>query len=190
MEQEESSTASTLRQEIGEEISGEVPEHIQDHIETIATHEQQFLAQRTPLEKLGDSIAAFAGSLTFVTLHLCFFAAWFLVNSLHLGSVPHFDPYPFSMLGTAVAIEGILLASFILMRQSRSARRSDERDHLILQILILSEREITATLKIQRQLAARLGLHHVASDREAEALSQPTSIDDVAQTIRDNLQPE
>ena len=174
----------------GAYISSDVPEHIQGHVETIATHEQQFLARRTTLEKLGDSIAAFAGSLTFVTLHLCFFAAWFLVNSANLGAIPHFDPYPFSMLGTFVAIEGILLASFILIGQPGAARRSDERDHLILQILILSEREITATLKIQRELAARLGLHHVASDREAEALSQPTSIDDVAQSIRDNLPQE
>ena len=186
MQKEESIQAAAFP----DEISNEIPEHVQDHVETIATHEQQFLAQRTPLEKLGDSIAAFAGSLTFVALHLCFFAAWFVINSVPLGSIRRFDPYPFSMLGTAVAIEGILLASFILMRQSRSARRSDERDHLILQILILSEREITATLKIQRRLAAKMGLHDVAHDKETEALSQPTSIDDVAQSIRESITPE
>ena len=163
------------------------PDHIQDHIETIATHEQEFLARRTRLERLGDSIAAFAGSLTFVALHLGFFAAWFVVNTARLGAIPHFDPYPFSLLGTGVAMEGIMLASFILMRQTRMARRSDERDHLILQILILSEREITATLRIQRQLAARLGLDHVVRDKDTEALAQHTSIDDVAQTIKESL---
>ena len=163
-----------------------VQDHVQDHIETIATHEQEFLAQRTPLERLGDSIAAFAGSLPFVAIHLALFTAWFLANSLNFG-IPHFDPYPFSFLGALLAIEAILLASFILMRQARTSRRSDERDHLILQVLILTEREVTASLRIQRQLAARLGLESVARDKATEALSQHTSIDDVAQTIKENL---
>lgn len=46
--------------------------HIQEHIDTIADHEQQFLARRTTAERLGDSIAAFVGSFRFVILHLSF----------------------------------------------------------------------------------------------------------------------
>jgi len=42
-----------------------------------------------------------------------------------------------------VALEAILLASFILMRQVRIWRRSEEREHLMLQILLLSEKELT-----------------------------------------------
>ncbi len=167
-----------------------LPEHIHAQIETIASHEQEFLARRTGIEKLGDAIGSFAGSLAFVALHISFFALWILINTAHVAGIPHFDPFPFSLLGTAVAIEGLMLASFILMRQARVARRSDQRDHLILQILILTEREITATLRIQRQVAARLGLDHVAQDKDTEALSQHTSIDDVAQTIQESLTVE
>lgn len=36
--------------------------HIQEHVDLIAKHEQEFLAQRTSTEKIGDAIAAFAGS--------------------------------------------------------------------------------------------------------------------------------
>ncbi len=162
-------------------------DHMQSHIELIASHEQDFLDRRTHLERAGDAIGAFAGGLRFVSLHLIVFAGWMLVNTAHIGGVAHFDPYPFSLLGTAVSIEALMLASFILMRQSRVAKRSDERDHLILQVLLLSERETTASLRIQRQLAARLGLEHVANDKDMEALSQHTSIDEVARTIKESL---
>jgi uncharacterized membrane protein len=164
--------------------------HVQEHIDTIARHEQEFLERRTTVERLGDSIAAFVGSLGFVALHLALFLAWILVNRLPLAHIPHFDPPPFSLLATCVAMEGILLSSFILMRQGRLARRSDERDHLMLQILLLTEKEITAVLQINRHVADKLGVKSVAQDEAIEELSQHTSIDQVAQTIQDNLTPE
>lgn len=40
--------------------------------------------------------------------------------------------------------EAILLASFILMPQTRMSHRAEQRDHLMLKILLLTEREITA----------------------------------------------
>jgi uncharacterized membrane protein len=170
-----------------EEKRSAVQDHVQSHIEMIAGHEQDFLERRTRLERVGDAIGAFAGGLRFVGLHLIVFAGWVLVNTAGVGGIAHFDPYPFSLLGTAVSIEALMLASFILMRQGRVAKRSDERDHLILQVLLLSEREITASLRIQRQLAARLGMEQVANDKDTEALSQHTSIEDVAQTIKESL---
>jgi uncharacterized membrane protein len=163
------------------------PHPLRDHIETIAKHEREFLARRTPTERLGDSIGAFVGSLYFVALHVCFFVSWALVNTLHIGSIPHFDPFPFSLLGTCVGSEAIVIASFILMRQARIGRRADERDHLILQILLLAEQEITAVLTLDRQIAEKVGLLRVATDTEIEQLSQHTSIDEIAQTIQDTL---
>ncbi len=84
-------------------------------------------------------------------------------------------------------MEGIILASFILMRQARMGRRADERDHLMLQILLLTEKEITAVLKVERQIAVEVGADRVANTAEIRELSEPTSIEDVAQTIRENL---
>jgi uncharacterized membrane protein len=160
--------------------------HIQDHVDLIAKHEQDFLAQRTRTERLGDSIAALAGSIGFVAVHLLVFLVWIGVN-LYPGRT-HFDPAPFSLLGTMVALEGILLASFILMRQARLGRRADERDHLMLQVLLLAEKEVTAVLKLDRQIAQHIGLERIANSDEARTLSQETSIDDVAQTIKDSLE--
>ncbi len=164
--------------------------HLKDHIEIIAKHEEEFLAGRTRSERVGDLLGAFVGSLGFIVFHIAVFSVWILINTLHFGNLPHFDPVPFSLLDTVVALEAIFLASFIVMRQSRLSRRSDEREHLMLQVLILAEKEITAVLNLQREVAVKAGLPAIPGDAEIEQLSQDTSIDEVAQTIRESLPPD
>jgi uncharacterized membrane protein len=159
--------------------------HIDAHIDLITKHEQEFLAKRTKGERLGDYIAMFIGSFGFVGAHLLLFVVWIGWNVL--PGLSHFDPAPFSLLGTVVAMEAILLGSFILMRQARSGPRAEERDHLMLQILILAEKEITAVLKIDRQIAEQVRAKRAANSAEVRELSQQTSIEEVAHTIKENL---
>ncbi len=62
---------------------------------------------------------------------------------MNVGRAPllsQFDPYPFSLLGMIVAVEAVLLSSFILMRQNRMAKRGERRDHLNLQIDLIAEK--------------------------------------------------
>src|ERR1700722_18454794 len=158
--------------------------HVQEHIELIAKHEMEFMAQRTPAERFADSVAAFIGSLQFVGANLLIFTVWILLNTV---PVHHFDPRPFAVLQTCVAMEAIFVASFILIRQGRLGRRSDERDHLMLQILLLTEREVTAVLGMDRKIAEQVGLGHEANRQDVRELSKDTSIDAMAQTIRENI---
>jgi uncharacterized membrane protein len=159
--------------------------HIQEQIELIARHEQEFLEQRTRAERVSDEIAGFVGSLPFVAVHLCIFAVWIGINLL--PRMAHFDPKPFGLLQTCVGMEAILVASFILMRQARMGHRSDERDHMMLQILLLTEKELTALLGMDRQIASEMGLTRAANSPEVRDLSQETSIEDLRQTIKENL---
>lgn len=163
-------------------------EFVQEHVDLIARHEHEFLDRRTAGERLGDLIAGTAGSLTFVFAHLTVFAIWIGMNVQH--GTRHFDPPPFSLLSTIVALEAILLASFILMRQARIGRRSEEREHLMLQILLLTEKELTAVLELNREIARKAGLASAADRPQVEELSQQTPIDDVAQSIREKLAGE
>ena len=165
----------------------QVPNHVQEHIGTIAKHEQEFLARRSSAERLGDLTAAIVGNLGFVAAHIFLFLFWILANTLDMPPIPHFDPVPFSLLGTIVAMEAILLASLILMRQARLARRADEREHLMLQILLLTEKEVTAVISMNQQIAAKVGLRDMENSKEIEQLGQHTSIDEVAQDIQRSL---
>ena len=165
-------------------------DHVQEHIALVAKHEHAFLAKRSQVERLTDAIAGFAGSLTFVVMHLVIFAFWIWINTASVGRIPHFDPRPYSALATSVALEAILLASFILMRQSRLARRADERDHLMLQLLLLMEKEITAVLGMDRHIATRIGLSAEANEANVQQLAERTSIDDVTHAIERDLPPQ
>lgn len=165
----------------------QIPNHVQEHVETIAKHEQAFLANRSTAEQFADRIAGFAGNFSFVLIHVGVFVCWIMLNTTRIGRIPHFDSSPFPLLDTGVALEAILLASFILMRQSGLARRADERDHLMLQILLLAEKELSAVVRMNQQIAEHIGLRSVSKDREIQELGQPTSIDEVAQTIQENL---
>jgi uncharacterized membrane protein len=93
------------------------------------------------------------------------------------------------LLCSFVTFEAILLASFILIRQARIGRRADEREHLMIQMLLLTEKEITAMLELNRQIAKQIGLKEAADQPIIQELSRDTSIDHLAQTIRESVPP-
>src|SRR5665811_1421328 len=94
----------------------------QSHIDSIVSQEEEALERRSSSERLADAVGGFAGSLFFVVLHLVLVIAWLLVNSGKIPGARPFDPYPFSLLGVIVAVEAVILSSFILMRQNRMMR--------------------------------------------------------------------
>jgi uncharacterized membrane protein len=165
-------------------------EHVQEHIELIARHEAEFLARRTRSERAADRIAGFVGSLKYIILHIAFFVAWIGWNTFPAFVAHRFDAFPYPLLDLIVAMEAILVASFILIRQQRIGRRADEREQLMLQVLLLSEREVTAVLGMERRIAERMGLHELAKDETLSQLSEQTPIDEVAQVIQESLPPE
>jgi uncharacterized membrane protein len=162
-------------------------EHLQSHIDLIARQEHEFLNQRSVSEWIGDRVAGFAGSIYFVLLHAIIVAFWVLINAGRISRIPRFDPYPYPLLGTIVAIEAVFLASFILMRQTRMTRRAERRDHLNLQIDLISEKEITKLLQMVSAVSVHMGLKKVADDAELIELSQETSVETLSQRLEDTL---
>jgi uncharacterized membrane protein len=61
--------------------------------------------------RIADGITRFAGSMTFVYLHVIWFAAW-----IGLG-VEH---YPFGLLTMIVSLEAIFLSTFVMISQNRA----------------------------------------------------------------------
>ncbi len=143
---------------------------------------------RTLVDRIADLIGGFSGSMTFVFLHIVWFAAWFSFNTLPLG-VKHFDPYPFILLAMVVSVEGVLLSTFVLMKQNRMQQRIDVRDQLNLQIDLLAEKEITKSLQMLRAICEKLEIEPpVAYDRELDEMASTTSVDMLAERIHDDLE--
>jgi len=157
-----------------------------ENIETVARLEREFLEQRTWAERLGDGIADFVGTMLFIIVHLFALLAWIVINTGKIGVRP-FDPYPFVLLTMIVSMEGVLLATFVLMKQNRMSRRADQRNHLNLQIDLLAEKEITKILQLQRAMCQRLGIPEAVADEEVHELSEHTAVDKLASELAKKL---
>lgn len=162
-------------------------EAIQQNIDTIVKLEHEFLRDRSFTERVGDAIGSFAGTMWFVALHVIWFVGWVLINIKLIPFIPPFDPYPFVFLSMIVSLEGVLLSTFVLIKQNRMSRRSDERSQLDLQINLLAERESTKILQLLSRMSERLGLEEEAADAELEQLSQNTAIETIAGDLKKHL---
>ncbi len=161
--------------------------HVEENIESVANLERSFEEAKTLPDRIGDAVGSFAGSLLFVSLHGAWFAAWLLINMGYLPGVRAFDPYPFAFLSTIVSVEAVLLSSFVLMKQNQAQRRSDHRDHLNLQIGLLSEKEITKTLQLLSEVARKLKVDEEHLDEELQEMAEHTSVDMLAERIQSEL---
>lgn len=147
------------------------------NIETIAQVEKQLLRQRSRLERVGESIARFFGSMYFIVAHVMFIVAWVLVNTGLIAEVPPFDPYPFAFLSSVVGVEFIFLTTFVLMNQKQQISRSEQWAHLHLQLSMLTEQEVTKNMRMLHHISQHLGLEQRPEDRqEVKELTQATPV--------------
>lgn len=159
----------------------DTPETVAQSIEMILWLEEAATRRRTSADRIADGIAGFVGSVTFVLVHLVWFGLWVVTNTGLLPIVSVFDPYPFQLLAMLVSLEGVLLATFVLIKQNRMSELSDRRAHMDLQINLLTEREVTRLLQVTERLADRLGIEH--GTLSGPDLSRETQIESMVHAL-------
>ena len=163
---------------------------VERNIRSIAEMEQQLEQRKSRIDRIAGAVGAFAGSMTFIGLHLVWFTLWFLVNTHHVPGFQAFDPYPFILLSMTVSIEAVLLSTFVLMKQNQMQTRTDRRDQLNLQIDLLTEKELTKALQLLRALCVKLDIGEPLEDAELSEMSQITSVGSLAERIVTDLPPK
>lgn len=155
------------------------------NIQAIIDLEEGKDRQRSLSERIADSIGSFAGTVVFVLVHLLWFGVWAAINTGLLKLRPPFDPYPFQLLCMLVSLEGVLLSTFVLIRQNRMSQRADRRSHLDLQVNLLTEKEVSTVIQMLERISERLDL---PIDQEASELGQMTAVSDLAKELDEKLQ--
>ncbi|MFN2492047.1 MAG: DUF1003 domain-containing protein [Pyrinomonadaceae bacterium] len=148
-----------------------VEELTKRNVETVLKLEQAAREHRTPTDRIAEVIAGFCGSMTFVWVHVAWFGGWIVFNSV--PGVRHIDPFPFTFLTLVVSLEAIFLSTFILISQNHDARVNQKRNHLDLQINLLSEQENTKMLSLLHAIALKLEAD-ISQDPHIEVLAQAT----------------
>jgi uncharacterized membrane protein len=173
------------------EASPPTPESLavltQRNIELIAQLEATAAAKRSPADYIADAITHFCGSMAFVYVHVVWFGGWILWHFLpRLPEALRFDPYPFQFLTFIVSLEAIFLSTFILISQNRQKQITELRNHLDLQINLLSEQENSKVLAMLEALLRHHGL--VQPDPEVTSLAEDTQPDMLVQQIAESLE--
>ncbi|WP_445193534.1 DUF1003 domain-containing protein [Sphingomonas sp. Tas61C01] len=149
---------------------------LEDNIERLATRQRREAAAAPISERLSDAITAFAGSMTFVALHLVGFGGWILINLGWLPIVKPFDP-SFVVLAMIASVEAIFLSTFVLISQNRMAAIADRRADLDLHINLLAEHELSRLASLVACIARKLEVEIDSEDvGEIERDVQPERV--------------
>jgi len=160
-----------------------VPAVVRQNIDSITQLEQEFARQRSSLDRVSDAITGFVGSIHFVLAHVVFFAAWIVLNAPGVLGTRAFDPYPYVFLNFVLAVEAVILSTFVLMSQNRQNRQADHWAHLDLQVGLLAEQETTKMLQMLQAICERLGLPDKARDRELNEMIRKTHVEMLAEEL-------
>jgi uncharacterized membrane protein len=167
-------------------FADQAPSSVAENIRAIIELETASLRRRSVGERLGDWVAARAGSVTFALIHLVWFAAWIVGNVGLIPGLKPFDPYPFGFLTFVVSLEAIYLSIFVLVSQNRLSRQAEIRAHLDLQVNLLAEQETTTTLRLVKRICDRLGIEPNQED-DAEGLMARTDVNEIISELEGKL---
>lgn len=176
------SVASQSRHELENDSAGSVDQLTQRNIEAVRQLEEAAKEERTASDRVAEAIANFCGSMTFVWVHVVWFGIWILINVM--PRLPHIDPFPFTFLTLVVSLEAIFLSTFILISQNHDTKISERRNHLDLQINLLSEQENTQMLMMLRAIAEKVGVN-LSRDDQVRAMSEETKPQQLVKQIKE-----
>ena len=106
-----------------------------------------FSRLRGTQDRVADAITRFAGSMSFVYLHVGWFAVWIVLNAGLVGSALVFDDFPFGLLTMIVSLEAIFLSTFVMISQNREAMRAEVRANLDFETNLTAEVLVRAIAK-------------------------------------------
>ena len=124
--------------------------------------------------------------MSFIVAHLAWFLAWAAFNTSLVSGLPVFDPYPFSLFGTLVSFEALVITALVLIKQNRMSLREERRAHVELQMTLLAEKETTHLIRMMESVMTRLGIE-VDKDAQTEDLREHTAVEEIARAVRESL---
>jgi uncharacterized membrane protein len=144
------------------------PASVAENIDKIIRVENDVLERRSGRETVTDAIGGFVGTVAFVVWQVVTFIGWIVVNTGKVPGIKPFDPFPYPLLSSITSLEAVLLAAFVLMKQNRMSVIADRRDHLDLQVNLLTERKATQIIQMLDRMSLHVGVeqHPDADCRE------------------------
>jgi uncharacterized membrane protein len=184
MSADDSTTSSGNRQT----PPGSLSEHISQNVADIFELQRRESASSSAAQRRLERISGAVARPGYVLALLLFTLGWVALNLLvrDFGRVP-FDPPPFQLLQGLLTLTALLTATVVLIGQSRQTRLTDQREHLDLQINLLTEQKVTKLIHLLEELRRDLPMvrDRERSDPHVSALQEPTDAAKVLSAMED-----
>lgn len=152
----------------------------------IETLERKILSKRTLPVRMADELVSFFGTARFFFISLAVSIVWILINLGLVKEITPFDPFPFILLTMIASVGAIFMTIVILISQNRQAYINTLRSELLLQMILISERELTKALRL---LARQAGASRrtKALDRELAEMLKDTDVSGIEHALAKQL---
>ena len=160
--------------------------HIAVTIQSITQLRADHHQSATRLERWVDRVTAQLGRLRFLCVLTGIIGGWVGLNLLLpvLGGVA-FDTPPFIWLTTAATFLSLYIAVLILASQRRADQLAQHREHLNLELAILSEQKTAKVIELLEEARRDNPLIRNRVDQEADAMAHPANPQFLLETIKD-----
>lgn len=166
----------------------DAPKSVIENIDIVVGTEESLTARRNAGERFSEMVAGFASTPAFLVLQGAAVAAWVVANAGLVPNVPVFDPFPYSLGGALLSLEGVLLACFVLTKQAHEGRLSERRSHLNLQANLLVEQEVTKLIQMMQRTSAVEGTEGAVVDSETREMGRVTAVKELAKELDRRLE--
>lgn len=171
-------------------IKGEkypLPQQVIDNIETVIGFQAK-QEQTEPLhEQILHKISAVFATSQFLYAQLIFFAIWSIWSHLTGDVTLPFDFPKYDLQNQGLDTASLLIATGVLVRQSRQEQLGEQRSHLMLQISLLTEQKTAKLIGLLEELRTDLPDLQNRRDWEAEIMQQSTDPQVVLNILQENL---
>lgn len=146
-------------------------------------HEEQKISRS---QRFFEGISLFLAQPVFPAIILVFVGLWIGANLLMRSAGLHaFDPPPFFWLQGLVGLGALLTAAVVLIRQNRLGKLAEQRDHLDLKVMLLTEQKAAKLIDMIEELRRDMPDVKDRHDPEAAVLQQPMQPDQVIATLHE-----
>ena len=153
----------------------DAPDPITQNIESIAAFYKREHEKITGAQRVVEAVSNVVARPVFLGSLLLFVLLWVLVSaSASLLGWRVFDPPPFFWLQGILSLLALLATTVVLIRQERLAKLEARREHLDLQVNLLTEQKTTKLIHLFEELRRDLPMVKDRRDPESEAMQQPT----------------
>ena len=161
-----------------EDIARDLVRHQHDH-PPVRDLNREVDRKQTLAERIASDFARLVGSWVFVLAQIGLMVVWVVLNAI--GSLAHWDSYPFLLLNLVLSLEAVLWASLVLMALNRMYDRERLRAQHDYELDVKAEEELKALMnhlmhqdEILLQIVNRLD----RGDREMKRLVRTLEVAD------------